>query len=92
MKIYRYRKTIQIEYKTEKDYFINNNVNNELWYCETYHALVLFVDKKWFEKIDNYYDGHTMKGWCIFGIGIMKTYSYNSNNVDDWEHWDDNDE
>ena len=50
MKIYRYRKTIQIEYKTEKDYFINDRVDNKLWYCETYHTLVLFVDKKWFEK------------------------------------------
>jgi hypothetical protein len=90
MKIYRYKNTIQCEYKTTKYYFVREHNNEkELCYCEDYYSCAIGIDKKLFEKIDVYYDGHTIKGYTILGITFFKAYSYNSNNVDDWKDYND---
>jgi hypothetical protein len=90
MKIYKYKNAIHCDYKTTKELYVNErNKNKELWYCEEYYSFAIGIDKKLFEKIDVYYDGQTIKGYTILGITFFKAYSYNANNIDNWEDYND---
>ena len=40
-------------------------------------ALVFGIaDEGWFNMVNWYYEGHTMKGFAIFGLVFAKYYSY----------------
>lgn len=39
-------------------------------------ALVFGIGDRWFGREDWYYDGHTFRGYYVFGLIFAKMYSY----------------
>lgn len=85
-RLYRDGQLVFLEYKRNTYFYKNKHFNNEDWVNTDIHSVFIGLNKKWFERENWYYDGHTSKSVTFLGIQVGITYSYDAKslNIKDW--------
>lgn len=82
-RIFFWQRGINWEYYRHHTHFVNDKVDNTLWFFEEEKVFRIALSKPLFEIHNTYYDGHTVKGFTFLGLSITWAYSYHSRRTAD---------
>lgn len=85
-RIFVYYGSLHLIYKRKYSKWFNEYDEGREWEITEDWSFIIgrkLDDEKFFELLDIYYDGHTVRGFVFCGLKIALSYSYDSKRIND---------